>query len=276
MARLVQVSSAADERLAEYVSLRDSQLRKSLESEHGLFLAEGEKVIRRAVAAGYRVRSLLMAPRWLDALRDVLDAAGDVPCYVADEAVVEQVTGFHVHRGALASLHRIPLPTVSDILAPARRIFVCEDLVDHTNVGSVFRCAAGLGVDAVLLSPRCADPLYRRAVKVSMGAVLSVPYTRLADWYHGLTRVHDAGFQVVALTPAADAVPLDQVAFAERVALVFGTEGRGLSPRWLVSADVRATIPLAQDIDSLNVAAAAAIAAYVVGRSRYDDWSPST
>lgn len=267
MARLVRVSSAADERLADFVSLRDAQLRTSLETKHGLFVAEGEKVIRRAVAAGYPVRALLMAPRWLEPLRDVLDDAGDVPCYVADEDVVEQVTGFHVHRGALASLHRLPLPGVADVLAAARRVFVCEDLVDHTNVGAVFRCAAGLGMDAVLLSPRCADPLYRRSVKVSMGAVLSVPYARLADWYHGLTRVHDAGFQVVALTPAADAVPLDRVAFAERVALVLGTEGHGLSPRWQASADVRATIPLTHGIDSLNVGAAAAIAAYVLGRS---------
>lgn len=267
MARITQVTSATDPRLADYVSLRDAQLRRSLESAHGLFLAEGEKVIRRAVAAGYPVRSFLMAPRWLDALQSVLDAAGEAPCYVADEKVVEQVTGFHVHRGALASLHRLPLPDAADVLAAARRIFVCEDLVDHTNVGAVFRCAAGLGMDAVLLSPRCADPLYRRAVKVSMGAVLSVPYARLSDWYHGLTQVHDAGFQVVALTPAADAVPLDEVAFAERVALVLGTEGHGLSPRWQTSADVRATIPLTRDTDSLNVAAAAAIAAYAVRRS---------
>ena len=171
MARIVEVSDPRDPRLADYVDLRDVQLRRHLESEHGLFLAEGEKVVRRSVTAGFPVRSFLLAPRWIPGLADVLDAAQDAPCYVASEELVEAVTGFHVHRGALASLHRTPLPSVPDVLAGASRVLVLEDLVDHTNVGAVFRCAAALGIDAILLSPRCADPLYRRAVKVSMGAV---------------------------------------------------------------------------------------------------------
>jgi tRNA G18 (ribose-2'-O)-methylase SpoU len=266
VARIEQVARADDPRLADYVSLRDVELRKSLEGEHGLFLAEGEKVVRRAVEAGYRVRSLLMAPRWLDTLRDVLEAAGDAPCYLADPAIIEGVTGFHVHRGALASMHRRELPGRADVLAGARRIVVCEDLVDHTNVGSIFRSAAALGVDGVLLSPRCADPLYRRAVKVSMGAVLTLPYTRLAGWYDALTDLREAGFQVLALTPAADAVPLDEIPLGHRVALVFGAEGAGLSPRWLATSDARVTIPISRDIDSLNVSAAAAVAAYIVKR----------
>lgn len=266
MVNVERVTSAADPRLRDYVSLRDVELRKSLESEHGLFLAEGDKVVRRAVEAGYRVRSLLMAPRWLDSLPDVLVAAGDVPCYIADAAVIETVTGFHVHRGALASMHRRALPTPALVLAGANRIVVCEDLVDHTNLGSIFRSAAAMGMDAVLLSPRCADPLYRRAVKVSMGAVFTVPYTRLTDWYDALVGLRVAGFQVLALTPAADAVPLDEIPLGNRVALVVGTEGGGLSPRWLASADQRVTIPINPDIDSLNVSAAAAIATYIVRR----------
>lgn len=266
MVHIERVTRVDDPRLADYVSLRDVELRKSLEVEHGLFLAEGEKVVRRAVEAGYRVRSLLMAPRWLDTLGDVLDAAGDVPCYVADATVIEQVTGFHVHRGALASMHRRPLPAVTEVMATARSIVVCEDLVDHTNLGSIFRSAAALGLDGVLLSPRCADPLYRRAVKVSMGAVLTLPYARLENWYDALGQLRAAGFHVLALTPAADAVPLDEIPLGDRVALVLGTEGAGLSRRWLVTADARVTIPISRDIDSLNVSAAAAVAAYIIGR----------
>ncbi len=266
MARIVHVAGPSDARLADYVSLRDVELRTSIETQHGLFLAEGEKVVRRAVGAAYPVRSLLMAPRWLDALGDVLDRAGDVPCYVAEPDVIEAVTGFHVHRGALASLHRRPLPSVADVLVSARRVVVLEDLVDHTNVGAVFRCAAALGMDAVLLSPRCADPLYRRAVKVSMGTVFSVPYARMAGWYDGLADLRSAGFELLALTPATDSVELESVSLGDRVALVVGTEGDGLSPRWLDQVDRRVRIPMTGGVDSLNVAAAAAIACYVLTR----------
>jgi tRNA G18 (ribose-2'-O)-methylase SpoU len=182
MAELIEISDPADPRLADYRDLRDVQLRTHLEAEHGLFLAEGEKVVRRAVEAGYVARSFLMAPRWLTGLAEVLEAS-PAPCYVVSEALAEQVTGFHVHRGALASLERLPLPSVDDVLREARRVLVLEDVVDHTNVGAVFRSAAAFGFDAVLLAPRCADPLYRRAVKVGMGAVFSTPWTRLPDWY---------------------------------------------------------------------------------------------
>jgi len=266
VARLVEIEDPRDPRLADYVDLRDVSLRKSLEAEHGLFIAEGEKVVRRAVESGHEVRSFLMARRWLAGLEDVLDAAGDAPCYVVSEAVAEAVTGFHVHRGALASLYRKPLPTVDQVLAGARSVVVLEDIVDHTNVGAVLRTAAALGVDAALLSPRCADPLYRRAVKVGMGAVFSLPYARLEDWYDGLQSLRDRGFTVVALTPAPDAVPLEALSAdrPDRVAVVLGSEGHGLTPRWLASADVRARIPMASGVDSLNVAAAAAIACYVV------------
>ena len=172
-----------------------------------------------------------------------------------------------MHRGALASLHRRPLPSVAAVLDGARSVLVLEDIVDHTNVGAVFRSGAALGFDAVLLAPRCADPLYRRAVKVAMGAVFSVPWTRLPDWCEALPTVSAAGFTTVALTLAADAVPVeDAVAGLDKVALVLGSEGHGLSATWEAAADRRATIPMRPGIDSLNVAAATAVACYVTAR----------
>ncbi|MFC6085065.1 TrmH family RNA methyltransferase [Sphaerisporangium aureirubrum] len=249
--------------------LRDVELRKSLEAERGLFIAEGEKVIRRAVATGYPIRSVLTTPRWLPGLAGVL---GDATVYLVPPDVMEGIAGFTVHRGALASMARVELPAVRDLLAgggdrPPRRVVVLEDLVDHGNVGAVFRCAAALGVDAVVLSPRCADPLYRRSIKVSMGAVFAVPYARMTDWHHGLAELRDAGFQTLALTPDQTAAPLDGVAMGERVALLLGSEGDGLSSRWLHAADQAVCIPMspqamALGVDSLNVVAAAAIACH--------------
>jgi tRNA G18 (ribose-2'-O)-methylase SpoU len=263
VAELIEVTDPDDPRLADYRDLRDVQLRTHLEAEHGLFLAEGEKVVRRAVEAGFPARSFLMAPRWLDGLDDVLGSS-DAPCYVVSEVLAEQVTGFHVHRGALASLQRLALPALDDVLAGARHVLVLEDVVDHTNVGAIFRSAAALGVDAVLLSPRCADPLYRRSVKVAMGAVFALPWTRLPDWYDALPALAAAGFGTVGLTLADGAVPVeDAVAGVDRLALVMGGEGHGLSPRWSATADRLAVIPMAAGIDSLNVAAAAAVACYV-------------
>ncbi|MGA7690203.1 MAG: RNA methyltransferase [Jiangellales bacterium] len=257
------MTSSTDARLDEYRALRDVTLRKSLEAEHGLFIAEGEKVIRRAVAAGYTVRSMLMSPRWLESLADVVNTL-DAPVYVADEALVESVSGFHVHRGALASFERRPLASVESVLTGARRVLVLEDVNDHTNVGAIFRNAAAFGMDAVLLSPRCADPLYRRSIKVAMGAVFSVPWTRLDDWAGAPDLLRDAGFQVLALTPASDAIDLASVVLGDRVALLLGSEGHGLSGHWMVEADERVVIPMAGDVDSLNVAATSALACYLV------------
>ncbi|KAJ1684267.1 hypothetical protein LUZ63_020560 [Rhynchospora breviuscula] len=204
-----------------------------------------------------------MAPRWLDGLADVL-AATDAPCYVVEESLAEQVTGFHVHRGALASLHRRPLPTLDAVLDGARTVLVLEDLVDHTNVGAAIRNAAALGADAVLLSPRCADPLYRRAVKVAMGTVFSLPWTRVPDWADALPDLERRGFRTVALSLADDTVDLEHaVAGADRLALVLGSEGHGLSARWSGTAGVRARIAMDRGVDSLNVAATAAIACHV-------------
>ncbi len=266
VAHLVGVDDPRDARLSDYRDLRDVELRKHVEAAHGLFLAEGEKVVRRAVEGGFTPRSFLMAERWLESLSDVL-AGCDAPCYVVSERLAEEVTGFHVHRGALASLERRPLPEVDDVLPGARTVVVLEDVVDHTNVGAVFRSAAALGVDAVLLAPRCADPLYRRAVKVAMGAVFSLPYARLGDWYDALPRLSAQGFTTVALTLADDAQPLeDAVAGLGRVALVLGGEGHGLSARWERAADRRAVIPMHHGVDSLNVAAATAVACYLTAR----------
>ena len=266
MVELIEVSDPADERLADYRDLRDVSLRKRLEAEHGLFLAEGEKVVRRALEAGFPARSFLMARRWLDGLADVLERS-TAPCYVVSEELAEAVTGFHVHRGALASLERRPLRTVAEVVEGARTVVALEDVVDHTNVGAIFRSAAALGVDAVVLSPRCADPLYRRSIKVAMGAVFSVPYARMQDWYDGPAELAKAGFTTVALTPATDAVDIeDAVRGLDRVALLMGSEGPGLTRRWMESADRRAVIPMAAGIDSLNVAAATAVACYVTSR----------
>jgi tRNA G18 (ribose-2'-O)-methylase SpoU len=259
------VTDSGDPRLADYVRLREVSLRRHLEAEQGLFIAEGAKVIRRAIEAGYRPRSFLLAERWLDGLYDVFTRWPAVPVYVVTEDVAEQVTGFHVHRGALASLQREQRHSVEEILA-LQRLVVLEDIVDHTNVGAILRNAAGLGWDGALLSPRAADPLYRRSIKVSMGAVFSLPWARLEDWRAAPQLLSAAGFLTVALSLAPDAVEVRQLASSltpqTRIALMFGTEGSGLSKRWLDGATVRSRIPMSAGIDSLNVAAAAAIACY--------------
>lgn len=263
MAELIEIAQADDPLLADYRNLRDVELRTHLEAEHGLFLAEGEKVVRRAVEAGYTPRSFLMAARWLDGLADILDRT-DAPCYVVSEALAERVTGFHVHRGALASMRREPLPPLESVVRNARRVAVLEDLVDHANVGAAFRSALALGVDAVLLSPRCADPLYRRAVKVSMGAVLQIPWSRVETWPGGLTELRRHGFSVVALTISDDAIELDDLVRRRlpRLALVFGTEGHGITEEACSLADLRVRIPMSGGADSLNVAAATAVVFY--------------
>lgn len=267
MARLIEINDVDDERLGDYVKLRDVNLRKSLEAEQGLFIAEGAKIIHRAAAAGYQPRSFLLARRWLEGLGDVVDAT-DAPVYLVTEAVAEQITGFHVHRGALASFERATRWTMNDLLS-AQRLVVCEDIVDHTNVGAIIRCAAGLGWDGVLLAPRAADPLYRRAIKTSMGSVFSMPWARMDDWHGGLTTLKQAGFTVAALALRDDAIRLDEFAAQMRqkpgkLAILMGTEGAGLSAHWINEADVAVRIAMSHGIDSLNVAAAAAVACYTL------------
>jgi tRNA G18 (ribose-2'-O)-methylase SpoU len=269
------VTDAEDPRLADYARLTDMELRTSLEPAQGLFIAEGAKVIGRAVAAGYPVRSVLLAERRLSDLPALLPQLAETgaPVSVVPDQIAERLTGYRIHRGALASLHRRPLPPAAALAAAARRVIVLEDLVDHANVGAIFRCAAALGVDAVFLSPRCADPLYRRAVKVSMGAVFAIPYARMTGWYDGLAGLRAAGFRLLALTPDQMAAPIGAAMAgqrtAQRIALLLGTEGDGLSSRWLHEADQAVRIPmhpgaLAAGVDSLNVVAAAAIACHVL------------
>lgn len=264
----IRISDAADPALTDYVGLTDVALRRRTEPERGLYIAESEKVIRRALGAGHELRSLLMAERWLTDLADVVadaEAAG-VPVYVGEHEVIEELTGFHLHRGALAAMHRPKLTPVADLIADARRVLVLEDIVDHTNVGAIFRSAAALGVDAVLVTPRCADPLYRRSIRVSMGTVFQVPWTRIDPWPSGMEALREAGFVVAALALADDAVSLDEFAAdpPERIALVLGTEGDGLSRRTLGEVDTVVTIPMLGGVDSLNVAAAGAVTAWAL------------
>ena len=284
---IIDITDPTDPRLDDYVRLRDVNLRKHLESERGLFIAEGEKVIRRALAAGYPPRSFLLAERWLDSLSDVLANHDQIPIYRVTEGLAEQVTGFHVHRGALASLHRQLRHTVDDLLTVAEdgtvedpgeqhrvdgagrsrhhgRIAILEDLVDHANVGAVFRSAAALGFDAVLVTPRCADPLYRRSIKVSMGTVFQIPWARIDPWPDGMQRLKDAGYLVAGMSLGEESITLDELRDRDiaMLALVFGTEGHGLTPKTDRMVDTRVRIPMMNGVDSLNVAASSAVAFY--------------
>jgi tRNA G18 (ribose-2'-O)-methylase SpoU len=269
---VVEVDDPEDPRLADYRSLTDVALRTRYEPPHGLFIAEGALVIERALIAGYQLRSALMSPQWLDRTTAVLERS-EAPVYLGSDALLRTVTGFHVHRGALASVHRRALPAFADVVRSTRRLVVIEDIVNHTNLGAIFRAAAALGMDGAVLSPESADPLYRRSVRVSMGAVFAVPYARAPRWPAALDDLRAAGFQVFALTPSPDAIPLDTLSYDEgdRVAILLGTEGAGLSDRAASLADERVRIPMMAGIDSLNVASAAAVAFWVVGqRGRID------
>ncbi|RII18657.1 putative TrmH family tRNA/rRNA methyltransferase [Streptomyces sp. YIM 130001] len=277
MSDLITVEDPDDPRLGDYTNLTDVELRRRREPAEGLFIAEGEKVIRRAKDAGYEMRSMLLSAKWIDVMRDVIDEL-PAPVYAVSPELAERVTGYHVHRGALASMQRRPLPGPAELLgvpgedtgAPAaprptvRRVAVFEDIVDHANLGAAFRNAAALGVDAVLLTPRCADPLYRRAVKVSMGAVFQVPWTRLEFWPKDAELLRRAGFTSAALCLSEQAISLDELAERNprKLALIFGTEGDGLTQDALMAADEHVRIPMHSGVDSLNVAAASAVAFY--------------
>jgi tRNA G18 (ribose-2'-O)-methylase SpoU len=263
---LEMIADSEDPRLADYRNLTDTALRRITEPERGLYIAESVKVIRRAVAAGHSPRSVLTQRRWVGQIEEVLANSRDTPIYVVSDDVAERLTGYAVHRGALAAMHRPALPTMTEVLRGARLVLVLEDLIEHSNVGAAFRAAAGLGADAVLVSPRCADPLYRRSVKVSMGSVFQVPWTRIGEWTGAVAELHAAGFELAALALRDDAVSLGRYAAArpEKVALAMGTEGDGLSRAALESADRIVTIPMHGGVDSLNVASAAAVALWAL------------
>jgi len=273
---LTALSAQDDPRLADYTSMTDVNLRKSLEVERGLYMAESTNVIIRALEVGHRPRSLMMAPRWLPDLEPLLEHflgapdGGDTPVFIAPEELLESITGFHLHRGALAAMQRPELQPVSELLSSLgegpKRVLILEDLVDHTNVGAAFRSAAALGVDAVLVTPSCADPLYRRAVRVSMGTVFQVPWTRLHSWPDDIALLQDAGFTVASLALSDDSVSLDDFATLPalqgpdaRLAMVMGTEGDGLGRRTIAASDYTVKIPMDHGVDSLNVAAASAV-----------------
>jgi tRNA G18 (ribose-2'-O)-methylase SpoU len=268
---VIRIDDPADVRLADYNHLTDVALRSKHEPERGLYIAESSEVIRRAVAAGHRARSMLMADKWLSSMDDVILAlgggeSGDLPVYVAEPELLRTITGFHLHRGALAAMHRPSARRVAEVIADARRVVILEDIVDHTNVGAIFRSVAALGADAVLVSPRCADPLYRRSVRVSMGTVFQVPWTRMTRWPEDLDLLRDEGFVVAALALSPDAVSLDDfiIEAPERVALILGAEGDGLTQSAIQSADVVVRVPMSGGVDSLNVAAASAVALWAL------------
>jgi len=264
LAHIVQLSTT-DSALRDYTDLTDVALRKVREPAEGIYIAESPKVIRRAVAAGHTPRSALVLPEKLDEVADALEAS-DCPIYVGTPEILESIAGFHLHRGALASFER-PLPlSVYDVLREAHTVVICEDIVDHTNVGAIFRSVAGMGADAVLITPRCADPLYRRSIRVSMGAVFSVPWTRTLDWSSTRDALDEFGFHIAALALTENSVPLAEFARQrpDKVALVLGTEGDGISPEGVRAADSVVRIPMRSGIDSLNVASASAVALYAL------------
>lgn len=264
---VVQITSLNDPRLADYAHLTDVALKKSVSESHGhgLYIAESLLVLQRALAAGHRPRSVLALGASVDAAVAAIGDS-DVPVFFGPPELLEELTGYLLHRGLVASMHRPPLPTPATLLEGARRVVILEDVVDPTNVGAIFRSVAAIGADAVLVTPRCSDPFYRRAIRVSMGTVLQVPWTRVGDWMSTRALLVACGFEIAALALSADSVDLKTYAATapERVALVLGTEGDGLTPQALAAADAIVRIPMAHGIDSLNVAATAAVAMYAL------------
>lgn len=273
-----------DERVHAYTNLTELQLRNRLEPQRGLFIAESPKVIDRALAAGREPISLLVEAGWIEGMADTfvfIDEhwGPDIPVYVASSDLLKQLTGYRLHRGALAAMKRWPLPTVAQVCRDATRVAVMENIVDHTNVGALMRSAAALGVDAVLVTPSCGDPLYRRAARVSMGTVFQVPWTRIGmddvqGWpWKGLEQLHGLGFTTVAMALEDDSISLNELtrrlhagandpSRIDKLALIFGTEGDGLSPHTIAQADLTVRIPMTHGVDSLNVAASSAVAFY--------------
>ncbi len=281
MANIIEIRDLAAPQLDPYVRLTEAQLRNRLHPGDGLFIAESPKVIGYALDAGYEPVSLLTERRHIRGkAAPLLERLGDIPVYTADTPVLERLTGYPLTRGILCAMRRRPLLDVEALCRDARRVAVLEDIVDTTNIGAIFRSAAALGVDAVLLTPACCDPLNRRAVRVSMGTVFQVPWTRIgaenADWPgKGLERLAALGFKSVALALSRDALDIGDPALARqpRLAMVLGTEGDGLSGETVARCDFTARIPMAHGVDSLNVAAAGAVAFYALCSERIDSGS---
>ena len=276
MPYIIEITDIAAPQLDPYVRLTEAQLKNRLHPEDGLFIAESPKVIGYALDAGYAPISLLMERRHITGkAASLLERVGNIPVYTAEEAVLRDLTGYPLTRGVLCAMRRRPLPPVEAVCRDARRVAVLEGIVDTTNIGAIFRSAAALGVDGVLLTPTTCDPLNRRAVRVSMGTVFQVPWTRIgkapADWPEaGLAALNGMGFQSVALALSDDSVDIDDPSLLAqpKLAMVLGTEGDGLAPDTLANCDYTARIPMAHGVDSLNVAAAGAVAFWTLCRKR--------
>ena len=268
MPNIMEVSDLTLPALDVFTRLTEAQLRNRLEAEKGVFIAESPKVIARALDAGCEPLSLLMERKHIDGQgRDIISRCGDIPVYTANREVLADLTGYALTRGVLCAMRRPPLPSVEELCAGARRVAVLEGIVDSTNIGAIFRSAAALRMDAVLVTPTCSDPLYRRAVRVSMGTVFQVPWTRIgdqpADWPEaGLERLRALGFKTAAMALRDDSVSIEdpRLAAEERLAIVLGTEGDGLANHTIAGCDYTVRIPMAHGVDSLNVAAASAVA----------------
>ena len=274
MANIITISDFSDPRLDLFARLTEGQLRRRQESEQGIFIAESPKVIERAINGGYTPVALLMERKHIEGDgAPIIARCPDVPVYTAERQVLEDLTGFALTRGVLCAMERRPLPTVEELLQNARRVAVLEGIVDPTNVGAVFRSAAALNMDAVLVTPTCCDPLYRRAVRVSMGTVFQVPWTKIGDdhtqWPHpGLERLQALGFKTAAMALRDDSVSIDDPGLLaeEKLAIVLGTEGDGLANDTIANCDYTVKIPMSHEVDSLNVAAASAVAFWQLGK----------
>jgi len=264
---VVEIADLGDPRLADFSHLTDVALKKARGTEHGLYLAESALVLERALRAGHQPRSVLALGGAVDEAVELVGEA--VTVFSGPGELLAELTGYILHRGLIASMNRPALPPVAALLSTARRIVVLENVADPTNVGAIFRSVAAIGADAVLVTPRCSDPLYRRAIRVSMGTVLQVPWTRVGDWPSTRVLLRSAGFHIAALALREDSVSLRSFATGapERVALVLGAEGDGLTPEALAAADTIVRIPMAHGIDSLNVAATAAVAMYALSEA---------
>ena len=263
---VVPITDAADPRLIDYSRQTDVALRKARGTEHGLYLAESALVVERALRAGHRPRSVLTLAGTLEQSRSLVGEA--VPIFTGPDEVLAALTGYRLHRGLVAAMHRPTLPSAAALLADASRVVVLENVADPTNVGAIFRSAAAIGADAILVTSRCSDPFYRRAIRVSMGTVLQVPWTRVGDWASTRELLTASGFHTAALALTPDAVSIREFAAhaPDRVALVLGAEGDGLTAEAIAAADTVVRIPMAHGIDSLNVAAASAVAMYAIAR----------
>ena len=265
MAHIIEISDLIAPELLPYTQLTHAQLRSRRDPEQGIFIAESAKVISCALAAGCRPLSFLMERRRLPAFQEEFAGqCGDVPVYTADREVLAQLTGYELTRGMLCAMARPTLPSAEDLCRGARRIAVLENVTDSSNVGAIFRCAAALGMDAVLVTRSCCDPLYRRSVRVSMGTVFQIPWTWAeGEWPRtGLAQLKRLGFQTAALALDHRSVSIEEPALAqsERLAILLGSEGNGLSPETIAACDYTVRIPMFHQVDSLNVAAAAAVA----------------